>query len=188
MHPDPYAFFQYRLACLEQYFAKPLVLGVYDVAAWMRQLLLDATPLMDVVNREVRVRIRFEVNTLSASTTSALREKHGVVYLGASLSPQITRMSTTTRHLTREQFLQEPVLLTGWERISVKEMILWAANEAGGVHYDPRHDGTTTVLNRLMRAYDSRVNPVLGSTIIGIARVVRDGLEPLSAAIDPSDV
>jgi hypothetical protein len=39
-----------------------------------------------------------------------------------------------------------------------------------------------------MRAFDSPEDPVLGSTIIGIARVVRDGLEPLKAAIDARDL
>jgi hypothetical protein len=188
MHPDPYAYFQYRLACLDEYFERPVVLGVYDVAAWMRQLLLDATPLMDVVNKELRVRVKFEVNTLPESLTSDLKGEHDVIHLGASLSPHLTRMGTPTRHLTRDQLLQEPILLTGWERIPVKAMILWAANEAGGVHYDPKVDGTTMQLNRLMRAFDSSEHPVLGSTIIGIARVVRDGLEPLNAAISAREI
>jgi hypothetical protein len=188
MHPDPYAYFQYRLECLDEYFERPVVLGVYDVAAWLRQLLLDATPLMDVVNRELKVQVRFEVNTLPESLTSSLQGHQGLIHLGASLSPRVTRMGTPTRRLKREQLLQEPILLTGWERILVKDMILWAANEAGGVHYDPRDDGTTMQLNRLMRAFDSSERPVLGSTIIGIARVVRDGLEPLRAAIEARDV
>lgn len=154
----------------------------------MRQLLLDATPLMDVVNREIRVRIKFEVNTLPESLTSNLHVNSGLIYLGASLSPRLTRMDTPTRLLTRDQFLQEPILLTAWQQILVKDMILWAANEAGGVHYDPKDEGTTIKLNSLMRAFDSPEDPVLGSTIIGIARVVRDGLEPLKAAIDARDL
>lgn len=188
MHPDPFEYFKYRLECLDEYFGRPVVLGVYDVAAWMRQLLLDATPLMDVVNRELRVQVRFEVNTLPAAVTSSLERERGLIHLGAGLSPRVTQMGTPTRRLNREQFLQEPILLTGWERTLVKDMILWAANEAGGVHYDPRNEGTTMQLNRLMRAFDTHERPVLSSTIIGIARVVRDGLEPLRVAIDARDV
>lgn len=188
MHPDPHAFFEYRLARLDEYFVRPLVLGVYDVAAWMRQLLLDATPLVDIVNRELRLRIRFEVNTLPESITADLTTSQGVVHLGAGLSPALTRLGTPTRSLTRDQFLQEPILLTGFERITVRQMILWAANEAGGVHYDPQDGGTTLVLNRLMRAMDTPENPVLASTIIGIARIVRDGLEPLRATLAERDV
>ncbi len=80
MHPDPAAFFEYRLACLDEYFDHPVVLGVYDVAAWLRQLLLDATPLMDVANRDVRHQVRFEVNTLPESLTTGLRERQGIIY------------------------------------------------------------------------------------------------------------
>ena len=183
MHPDPAAFFEYRLACLDEYFDRPLVLGAYDVAAWLRQLLLDATPLMDVANRDVRLQVRFEVNTLPESLTTGLRERQGIIYLGASLSPAVTRLPTPTRHLRRNDFLMEPILLTGFEKITVRQLVLWAANEAGGVHYDPHDDGTTLVLNRLMRAVDTHDESTLGSTIIGIARVTRDALEPVRRAL-----
>jgi hypothetical protein len=184
MHPDPFGVFEFRLMCLDEYFARPLLFGIYDVAAWLGQLLLDATPLVDVVNRELRVKIRDEVNTLPDALTADLREGNALIHLGGSLSPALTRLPTKTRHLTRDQFLQEPILLTGHERITTQQLILWAANEAGGVHYDPKDEGTTVVLNRLMRAVDREDHRVLASTIIGIARVVRDALEPLRVAIE----
>jgi hypothetical protein len=184
MHPDPFEFFRYRLQCLDRYFQTPYVLGVYDVAAWLRQLLLDETPLIDVVNRAFRLPIRFEVNTLPDEAMAAIRHHNGLVHFGAGLSPRVSQLGTPTRSLTRDQFLREPVLLTAHERITTRELILWAANEAGGVHYDPQYEGTSLQLNRLMRFADSSEHPVLGSSVIGIARIVRDAAEPLLVAVE----
>src|SRR5437868_690273 len=107
MHPDPFGFFEFRLMCLDEYFARPLLFGIYDVAAWLRQLLLDATPLVDVVNRALRVKIRYEVNTLPDALLTNLGNGNGLIHLGGSLSPAITQLSTKTRQLTRDRFLQE---------------------------------------------------------------------------------
>lgn len=187
MHPDPIDYFEYRMTQLEDYFGKPRVLGVYDVGAWLRQLLLDETPLLDVVNRELRMRIVFEVNTIPEPFVSDLAATHGIVHLGAGLSPNLVRLPAATRRLTRDQFLREPILFTAHEQISTRDMIVWAANKAGGVHFDPKPDGTTLQLNRLMRAADTKDNPVLGSTIIGIARVAFDAAAPLRAALNARD-
>ncbi|MDX2206505.1 MAG: hypothetical protein SFU57_02570 [Gemmatimonadales bacterium] len=66
-----------------------MVLGVYDVAGWMRQLLLDATPLSDVVSRKSRLRVKFVVNTMPLDVLAAIRDGHGVLHPGAGLSTLI---------------------------------------------------------------------------------------------------
>lgn len=86
--------------------------------------------------------------TRTRRDSSQLSQGHGKAVRARVCIPPPTRSA-------RDKFLQEPILLTAWEQVSVRELIRWAAIEVGGVHYDPKDCKTTDRLNPLMRFIDS---------------------------------
>lgn len=184
MHPNPEDLFERRMVSLERFVDAPTLIAAYDVAAPLRQLLLDATPLIEVVNRSPRVPLLFEVSTLPDEVTRNLLEEQRVILSGTALWPRVASTRSPTRRLKLDAFLKEPVVFTAWQRVTVRDMILWAANEAGAVHFDPKPDSrTTTLLNSLMRAVNSESTPVFGNTMLAIARVVLTAVSPLRDAL-----
>jgi hypothetical protein len=179
MHADPADLLEHRLNELEAFIAAPRKLGVFDASATIRQLLLDQNPLVDIVNREFRLPLRFEVNRIPAHLTEKMEEEHRVLHLGPGLSPGRSTLGAGTASLTRDQFFREPVLLSAWRKVTVREFVLFAAHKAGGVHFDTTSDDTTQTLNALMRAVDSEDYPVFGSTMLSIADIVVRALQPL---------
>jgi hypothetical protein len=183
MHPDPKDLIEHRLATLEAFIATPRKLVVFDAAATIRQLLIDENRLVDVVNREHRIRLKFEVNRIPAHFTEKMEEEHRVLHLGPALSPGRSNLGAGTVLLNRDAFFREPVLLTAWEKVTVLEFVLFAANRAGGVHFDTTPDDTTVRLNALLRAIESDDYPVFGNTMVSIADIVVRSLRPLRERI-----
>jgi hypothetical protein len=187
MHPSPEDLFERRMVSLERFVDAPTVIGAYDVAAPLRQLLLDATPLIDVVNRSLKVPLLFEVSTLPDEVTHNLVEEQRVILSGTALWPRFASTRSPTRRLKRDAFLKEPVVFTAWHRVTVGDMILWVANEAGAVHFAPKPGSrTTTLLNSLIRAIDSESRPIFGNTMLAIARVVLAAASPIRSALATS--
>jgi hypothetical protein len=183
MHADPADLLEHRLTFLERLIQERRILGVYDAAAAIRQLLIDQHPLVTVVNRQRRIPIKFEVNEIPSYLTERLEEEHRVLYLGPALSPTRSNLGAGTRLLNRDQFLQVPVLLTAWRSVTVRNFVKFAANKAGGVHFDETVDETTESLNALMRAVDNEDFPVFANTMATIAEITVRGLQPLREQI-----
>lgn len=154
-------------------------MAVFDAAATIRQLLIDQRPLVDAVNRQWRLPILFEVNNLPKHLFQDLEDGHCIVYIGPGLSPEGNFTEAGTSLVKRDQFFKQPVLITAWKQVTVREFVLFVAQKAGGVHFDETPDETTSTLNALMRGVDSDDFPVFVGTMRSIAQITVRALQPL---------
>jgi hypothetical protein len=150
------------------------------VAALLRRLLTDRTPLADRVNRSRHLRIRYQV-----------RERH-VPKRNARLTwaalegfdPETGRPEGNVLELSRDQMLARIILHHDGADFTVAEVIKYLANVAGGVHSGDRVDEkerTLAAVREHFRFHDLSV--VLGS-LLAVGRVVIKGLKPLRDTVE----
>lgn len=189
MHPAAADVFRHRVELLAAFLDAPTRLGANDAAAALRVLLIDDTPLLHLVNRIPRVPLRFVVAMAPGTDETTMKATHAVVLFGAALSPRYAPQALTRRELRLDAFLQYPVFYTAWRKVTVKDLILWAANEAGGVHYDPKpNNHISLILETLVAAGEDPERPRIASAIMGITAVTLDAVQPVLLALDlPGD-
>ncbi|HTE40968.1 MAG TPA: hypothetical protein VK629_09055 [Steroidobacteraceae bacterium] len=156
----------------------PTVLRAYDAGGILRQLLLDKQPLVDVVNRN-RVRLRFKVNVFPPEIFQEMAEQHTIAILGPGLSPAHSSFGVGTVLLSRDKFFAQPVVQTAWHRVTVKNIMSWSANKAGGIHFDVKGDDTTDLFNRFMRTGETEEASAFGSTMVAISEIVLAACQPV---------
>ena len=103
---------------------------ILQIAGLLRKLLLDGqNSLVDQVNRERRLRVRYRINQRSVIGMAELW------WLGDGLDPETcdpTRLLPL--QASRDQLLARPVLALRGCKITVKDLIVYSANVAGSVH------------------------------------------------------
>lgn len=142
----------------------------------LRQLLIDANPLVHLVNRERKLRMRFTV--IPFDDQMPLFEDLAFYWHGLdpSFAPKVA-----TVELDIDAFLKMRVLKTDSITASVKDLIKTFANAKGGVHYgeaDSAAQETILDWDGKLLAFGS---PVSKMAIIGLCRVILTGLQPLIA-------
>jgi hypothetical protein len=156
----------------------------YDLIACsrnLRQLLMDGTSLMDVVNRRHRLRIRFEI-----SDTSKLPEfeilKKDIEFIHSALDPEVLA-GLPRLSLNKDQLLATYAGRAGGTEFSVGDIISYTANSLG-IHFDdnPR-EGGEEVLRQLGKILTLAGVSAGISTLEVISRIVLRGLKPLEQAI-----
>ena len=118
----------------------------------LRQILIDENPLLDLVNKEYRKKILFEVvkpaplapkQSISADGTVWTEIGMGMSFMSPSKDKSRNDM------LTKDQFLKRRVITFGHQDISVLEIIKLNANKIGGVHIDIKQPNNIIDLNVL---------------------------------------
>jgi hypothetical protein len=154
-----------------------------EAAAAIRKLLLDESPLLHQVNRQRRRRVTFEVERPTALQRLILEDKPLVYFLMEGVSPRLTiTASAGVDVLKLDQFLARAAAWIQGQEVSVKDLVLYLAHIAGGVHAGTPKTG----LERLLHEADSSLMVGgMGSvsrTMRGIADVVVVALVPLTIA------
>jgi len=162
---------------------------ILGMAGLLRKLLLDAEPLIDQVNRTRRLKLRFRIiqGRHSLETLRSL----GVTYhdIGDCLDPSyIDSQANEAAELTRDQFLSTLVNYIAGQAITVREIVTFEANVAGGVHApgsptEPAHVGLDAARRQIIMKGQS----VSLYHLRNIGRVVAKALQPLKAAIEGGD-
>lgn len=148
-------------------------------AGLLRQLFLDSTPLVHVVNRPYRHKIMFE--TLDYHHQPPLSpEAHGRD-LDGSLFPGAKLITSDL-----DNFMKAPCFMMGGVTATVRDLIRACANAKGGV----RLGAARTVEEDSVMDWD-RTFRLLGAepslkTIAGVCRVALRGLRPLVKTITSS--
>ena len=150
-------------------------------SALLRQLLLNGSALVHIVNRGPRLKLRFPV---CGRAYTAMVIKDGAVFYSAlggihSSGP----MERTCEMISLDQFLATIVLKLGDQILTVHHLIDIAANVLGGVHKGEPEDAMAKAL-----AEFSRVVSIAGQTITSaqmrpVILVVLDALQPLEALL-----
>ncbi|MBX9773659.1 MAG: hypothetical protein K2Y71_04520 [Xanthobacteraceae bacterium] len=115
---------------------------VLDLAAYLRQFILDGHSLIDTVNKS-HIKIRFHVGCATYPIDDP-HEAQTFWTIVDGLDPEIRRPGAPSAHLTRDQFLKHVVINNFGKKITIKDIIEHTANAAGGVHHDPKPRNTPT--------------------------------------------
>ena len=151
------------------------------VAAGLRQMLLDESPLVHQANRSRRLKLRFRVN--KTRDHSHLPVQPDVLFHAHGLDPTVFQVREGTRELKLEQFLALPLVETPQAPISVADLIRYGANKAGGVHLDPARDDSDTRLEAAFGRMAAFGVHALAIALQTITRITLAALRPLRDSI-----
>ncbi|MEU4523118.1 hypothetical protein AB0F52_30965 [Amycolatopsis sp. NPDC024027] len=141
------------------------------ISALLRQLILDAQPLYAQINREYRVSVTFRSSYPASMTDQDLPEPP---FEGLD-SP----LPIGTKTLSRDDFLRRHAGYTRPHSFTVKDLILYGANVAGGVHAgSPKSPEHATLHDTAEVLVFFGKEPAL-LELLGIGQVVLRSLSPL---------
>jgi hypothetical protein len=141
------------------------------ISALLRQLLLDAQPLYVQINREYRIDVRFRSSYPASMTEQDLPEPP---FEGDDFPIPIG-----TKTLARDEFLRRHAGYTRPHSFTVKDLILYGANVAGGVHAGaPKSPEEITIHENVGILIVFGKEPAL-LELLGIGQVIVRGLAPL---------
>jgi hypothetical protein len=153
---------------------------VVKVGAILRQLLLDDTPLIHKANRQHRLKLRFIVNDISSKELPVQLDVH---FVASGLDPSMLSMATGTKSVSLDQFLGLQILSSKTNKFTIRELIKYAANKAGGVHHGDTLDGREAELLRILEKVGGLGFSPITLALRSIARVTLTTLAPLREAI-----
>jgi hypothetical protein len=163
---------------------KPDDYEVLRASALLRQLLLDENRLVDDVNRQHRVKLRFKVaDSWDTPYAKVVLEDDPTFYsVLDGLYPGTTPIKAPIKRLNRDQFLGYAVVFVKGSFYTVRDIIDHCANVLGGVHFGPARGESQETLSKLrnIRVDGSSVS---GRQLLSILKVVREGLEPLTEKV-----
>lgn len=153
-------------------------------AALLRQLLLDASPLMHEVNRPYKLKLLFVVcgghyrrYILSMQPAPDLYCSFGGLHVSGLFSHQI-------EHVPLKEFLITPVLKSGPHIFTVADLITICANILGGVHKDAPQSEKEKALQAFEIKADPKHRSVHAAQMRPIILVVLDALEELRIRVE----
>lgn len=155
------------------------------IAALIRKLFLDSTPLVDQVNKSFKIKFKFVVACLDEPFLESIESLPGTTYFNTlnSIDPESGVATIIRKSLNKDQFFQMIVIITGEHRYSVKDVVRYLAHIRGAVHIGE----PITAKDHDFKCADQmvRVNKIEGSfeSLRAIARIVIRALSPLKTAV-----
>ena len=137
---------------------------VVKVGAILRQLLLDDTPLIHTVNRQHRLKLRFIVNDIWSKESPIQPDIH---FVASGLDPSMLASTTGTKSISLGQFLGLEILNSKSNKFTVRELIKYAANKAGGVHHGDTLDSREAELLRTLEKVGALGVPAMTLALCG---------------------
>jgi len=174
---DPRQLFIARCEQLEELLKSHDEMSVIDLSGILRQLLVDQHSLIHTVNAN-KIPIRFSVNkfrelplALPPPTFRILEDG-----LDPNTSPPIYPPPV---ELTLEEFLAHVVLIINGQQHTVKDIIKFAANVAGGVHHDPKPKADYVSIKAFSEMFGLGGLPAGVRQLRAISRVTLKTVSPL---------
>jgi len=176
---------------LEEAVTTPDRLRIKSAVVVCRRWLLDASPMIHHVRRQLGIRERLEFRVgpdllgIDIATIFGLKTKPAMQLslMPDGLSPDGALPGASQRTLTLDQFLAHRVAVHNDEKISVKDVIQFLAEQEGAVHYDTRLSPEEEKLRALNRSMQVMSLDVLMSCIRGIVRVLLATVVPIRIEI-----
>jgi hypothetical protein len=149
---DPKLIFKYKYEKLRELLKGGPEAQLLDIAAILRHLLVDKQTLVDVVNQEYRLQIRFKVFR-SASEIAQESPMPGAestfVFTGTTWPP-----FAPLKEIKKDEFLDFDLLYLNETRFTVKQIIKFCANQLGGIHFERNSsDPEDHILRKLNNAF-----------------------------------
>jgi hypothetical protein len=163
----------------------------YDLvraALLLRQLLMDGVPLVDRINRDERVDIRYTVGRTSARFMKTIMEDEPLFWaIQDALDPAAAPPFVQPIALKRDAFLGEFILYIRPHDYSVRDVIAYLAHVEGGAHAGKPKDAREQALRNVTEQVSIGGYPPVARSVQAIARVVARALEPLCERLAAGD-
>lgn len=153
---------------------------IVKVGAILRQLVLDQTPLIHKANNQYRLKLRFVINDIFPARPPIQPDAH---FVAAGFDPSMLSIPAGTKSVSLDRFLGLEILNTKTHSFTIREIIKYAANKAGGVHYGETLDAREAELLRTLDQIEGIGVPAIGYALRSISRIVLTTLTPLRQAI-----
>ena len=155
---------------------------VLGISALIRKLLIDSDPLVDQVNRQRgrKLNLRFRANVAPPMWSIAGLDPATTIWSQHDgFDPEMGVPGTVAADLSRDRLLAHVVMMIRGHEVTVKDVVLQAANVAGAVHAGrPRTPGEMQ-----LAGIGSEIHiggyPASVGLLLAIGRVVVRGLHPL---------
>ena len=142
----------------------------------LRQLLLDQTPLIHSANKEIKLKIEFKVDN---TFHQKLPLSSAILFTSTEIGNLVLKFSANLKSLKLDQFIGLPILEIDNSCFTVREIIKFASNKSGGIHYDPLVDADEKVLETSIEKLEKIKIPALAIAINAITQIVLIALRPL---------
>jgi hypothetical protein len=172
------------MADLEARAAAPSEYGMLKAAGLLRQMFLDGgKSLVDIVNRERRIKLSFSVLEKEAHVQMLLDD--GAVFYSVEdgFDPGSGSFGTPA-DLTRDQFLKLRVMVVNRHTVSVHDLIDQLAHVEGGVHAGAPASEKAEALAAAARAFGIGGLPAGLRVMAAVSRVVLKSLADLRSAVE----
>lgn len=152
-------------------------------SAILRRLLIDSQPILHRVNKSRGLKIRFKIvehtdEGIFAGAPDFMRD--GLIFF----SPYTFGIDKAMKAVSLDEFLKSKVTRLQEKSFSVSDLIRYAANNAGGVHYDPPAEGhrygplNNTLANVNINGVSMSLFPIRD-----ICRIVVEALDGLYSSV-----
>jgi hypothetical protein len=150
---------------------------ILDLAGYLRQMFLDRHQLAATANIKKR-KLQFHVG-ISRFPPNDPYENMTFWSLLDGLDPDTREPGAPSAYLTRDAFLKHVVINNWGKKISIKDIILHAAEAAGGVHHEPTPRNTPIgIASRKILVYGFPID------VYHLKSITRIALRALQTIID----
>jgi len=146
--------------------------NLIKAAGLLRQLFLDSSPLIHVVNRNYR--IKFEFETIDYRSQPPLMPEAHRLDLDGLMFPEAKRIKVNL-----DDFLKAPCFTLDGVTATVKDLIRACANAKGGVHFGSAKTSKESSILDWDRTFKIVGEEPSLATIKGVCRVSLKALKPL---------
>ncbi len=151
------------------------------IAALIRKLFFDDSPLVDQVNRNHRLKITFETTAPFELPTDSPAPTFWTVQDG--LDPDTAHPGKRRYVANRDQFFQTVVTIVNDHQYSVREIVMFESNVMGAVHAGSPKTDKEHALKQVDSAFAVGGYASSLRQLQAIARVVLKSLAPLRIAV-----
>jgi hypothetical protein len=184
---NPEEIFKYRYEQLAKLVQGGKAVQLVDVAAILRQFLVDSPSIIDTVNRKYRLKITFEVFESTDEQIERLRSQDGMIPSFISLGTVLPPFAPL-KPMTKDAFLGFNVLYVNGTHFNVRQIIKVCANRLGAIHLSsPASDNRDkAILRKLNEVWEFIGTPATFSMLILIGRIATKALVELNLKLTDS--
>ena len=159
--------------------------AILKLSGLLRQLLLDASPLVHQVNRTFREDVEFEITRFAPPDSGGTFLRGRVLFWNVQdgLDPRTSPPGRGIRRVNLEEFLHTIVLRSNGIDHSIKDVILFEANVMGGVHAGVPHSQQDFELGKIGNMFSIEGLPAALRQLKAISRVTLAALRPLKERV-----
>jgi hypothetical protein len=158
---------------------------VMGIAGLIRKLFLEKHCLVDSVNQDLHVKLKFVTCESGAPQPASFPPGSNSFWsLQDGLDPENSPPGFEVLTLSRKEFFQQIVIVTADHAYSIKEVVRYVAHVVGGIHIGSPESDKEKALQKIDATFQLGGGPMAIRQLLPVARVLIRGLSPLKEAIE----